>query len=576
MIAACGNFSSRRIARGLLFWTAARTLAFQSKNSLYSNPFGGIRSSSSRPSTTVRHLQISAHDAVGSSNTLSPLAVSVQESIQQVSFLQSSMDDFVLTLSVSGGCDSIALLHACMECSFHSTYLQVVHFNHQQRDAESDADASFVQQLCDMYRIPCKVELWQDANLSTFSQDTARQWRRQRLLQLTQQAMAEISTGSVGVVLTAHHREDSLESLILKALRGVHLLNLVGMNQITPLAQSVFLVRPWVHEFSKQDLIDYLQLENRPWREDKSNTSSKYMRNRVRNELFPLLHDMTDGTFLETRIPTWIQQSQELDNDLQPRVQALGTRVVDGDIFQWERSCQLVESDNLSVTSLVQSQTLYQWITKSSLDISYETFQRVVDQLRKFPQRQEWIMELGQGWSVQRKGAILRILKPTSNTAKNDKPVVWTWSIVSKDNLITVRDNTKGKLLNPFSKKEIILWVSADWISQNVNAYQTTVAAYSKDTKSKGLTFRPPWKSSSSSSSSVKLRQFLRGQGIPLHQRDDTPLLVVDDCIIAVQIRTENRCEWIVHGDYSSSEEVLPHECTAKVLIRLVGPDHYG
>lgn len=523
----------------------------------------------------------------GSSDFLSPLALSVEESVHRVATLCSA-EEVVITLSVSGGCDSVALFHACMECSFQpfqATHrrLQVVHFNHQQRGLESDADATFVEELCRDYQIPCTVELWQDSKTSTststavaapFSQDSARQWRRQRLLELTQQAMTSTTTTTttttdttapktcVGIILTAHHRDDSFESLTLKALRGVHLLNLVGMEPITPLlTKSIYLVRPWVKDFSKQDLIDYL--DHRPWREDPSNASPKYLRNRVRNELIPLLQEMTDGSFLETRVPTWVHQSRELAEDLQPRVQALwGHVVVPGDHnthddFHWEKSCQLVESSDLSITLLVQSQTLYQWITKSVQGVSYETLQRVLDQLRNHPQRQEWIMEVGQGWSVQRRGAVLRMLGPTLTFDQEmiDRPTVieWSWSLVVSDNngSTTPSDNGPNNFRwSSSTSNPLILCVSSDWVDQTLNFYQTTLAEY-EATKVNAITFRPPWKLST-----VKLRQFLRGQGVPLHQRDDTPLLIAKHSIVAVQIRNENRQEWVVHGDFYCKENV--------------------
>lgn len=725
---ATGKNPCRRFAKGLLLWTVAHhspstceSLVFRNSIARYHkhSPWGSRRrppgtcAQSIVPTTGTIVPGLSSHpsdqfsvstnhDSSGilssgtiadnnnattttssNNNNLSPLALAIQNSIDTVFRLQGNNngnddDDgtlvagdkntkkkvVVMTISVSGGCDSVAMLHACMECSWSlgleatiPTLVQVVHFNHQQRGIESDDDATFVQDLCRTYNIPCHVELWSkelvdldsdhddnydhddkdtlaSSKAPTFSQDAAREWRRQRLVKWTQQAMDTLSSsgdydGSVGIILTAHHKDDSMESLLLKALRGVHLLNLSGMSCLTPLpstssassSSSIFLMRPWIHHVSKQDLIDYLQQKKWSWREDKSNLSSKYLRNRVRNELIPLLQDMTDQSFLQSRIPTWIQQSQEMVQDLQPRIQALSNQVVirgrdgnhdeDHPYLEWEKSCRLVEStDDLAITPLVQSQTLYQWMTQhSACPVSHDTFQRVLNQLRNHPQKQEWILELGKGWKIQRQGGILRIKQPIttpttmsdSSTSHNMKePIGWSWSILSPEELDRIQRESFETFRNHqlpmrwLNQEEIILWISKDWmIPPTVTFYQTTVVEYEQEYQTSvlpqsnnsktSLMFCPPWKSASTP---IKLRQFLRGQGIPLHQRDHVPLLIANHCIVAVQIQKREDLhssnEWIVNREYyhysgempsstptEEQPDCNPNDTTTKVPIRL-------
>jgi tRNA(Ile)-lysidine synthetase-like protein len=659
---------------------------------------------SRRTDTTIRRLA-AHHHPNNAHDDISPLAASIERSIQQAlaEAVQSSssssslslLDEassvvskskqeelrLVLTLSVSGGCDSMALLHACMEWRNHASSLfvsnnnnnsketsilisiQVVHFNHQQRGDESDEDMALVQRTCEQYQLPCHVELWKSKeeeeehhdrpepeSLTAFSQDSARQWRRKRLLELTQEelqaqsvkkknnnttASVAATATSVGIILTAHHKDDSVESLLLKALRGVHLLNLSGMTPSSRLNNNdidndndnknksfLFLVRPWVQDISKQDLIEYMQNGDNSgrqleWREDESNASPKYLRNRVRNELIPLLQDLTNdgggGGVLDSRLSTWMQQSEELAADLQPRVQAhlkatlqrverssLGNNNIL--LFDWEQSCELLRNCNdYSATPLVQSQSLYRWMTElcsaSPPAVSHDAFQRLLEQLRQYPERNEWTLELGQGWSVQRKGTVLEMIsqksvlfEETSSTTK-DNTITWSWSLddsIMNTSSGTERNSDRWDASTISHDQPMIVWIPSDWLHDaglaSAGGSNSTVLAFCETTVldqqrhktvgSRALTFSPPWKSPASSS--IKLRQFLRGQGIPLHQREEIKLLMGrytttggivreedkdkdDEFLVAIQLprRTGGGGghEWLLNGPFSSNVE---------------------
>lgn len=236
----------------------------------------------------------------------------VEESFEKyiIRSLKDSSGNVLLLVGVSGGCDSIGLLHALVtvltrvkdnDIAFQlpkhadTTFqLHVVHFNHKQRGDASDKDAVFVQELCKDLKLPCHVYEWNSTDAASFSQDKARQWRQTTMYDLLQSLT---SFEQQGVVLTAHHLNDSEESLVLKMIRGVHLTNLVGMEPIvmgTKEMPSAIIVRPLLNA-RKTDIVDFLTLNQLEWREDESNASNKYLRNRVRNELIPLLSDMVGG-----------------------------------------------------------------------------------------------------------------------------------------------------------------------------------------------------------------------------------------------------------------------------------------
>ena len=125
---------------------------------------------------------------------------SIRDSLNRhvLSNLPPTTNEVVLLVGVSGGCDSVALLHALMRIlipssggyflfpdSFLKCRVNVVHFDHKQRGAESDGDRLFVQKLCEKLRVPCLVYEWQPESTSTgFSQDAARQWRQSTMCTL--------------------------------------------------------------------------------------------------------------------------------------------------------------------------------------------------------------------------------------------------------------------------------------------------------------------------------------------------------------------------------------------------------
>lgn len=234
----------------------------------------------------------------------------------------------LVLLAVSGGCDSIALFHAMeqltdkIEASTEnkriirtsetigqgtsattneiSCEIHVVHFDHQQRGKESDGDKLFVENLALEAGFAFHSFCWgedDDADIgqrSSFSQDAARNWRRANLIQLAN-VLASKNQSCASVILTAHHRDDCDETVLLKLLRGAHISNLSGMDAVHRSGHGgVVFAKPML-DIAKTDIEHFLITQGLTWREDSSNESNKYLRNRVRNELLPLLGDMVGG-----------------------------------------------------------------------------------------------------------------------------------------------------------------------------------------------------------------------------------------------------------------------------------------
>lgn len=178
-----------------------------------------------------------------------------------------------ILLLVSGGADSVFLFWQLLKCKqAHKLDFAVVHFNHHLRGLESEADAAFVQNLC----VKNAVEYFAidlQFNAKTGLQNNARKLRYQKACELAKRQ-------GFTTLATAHHSDDQLETLCMRKARGSGLKGLCGILPLTQI-QGLKLWRPLLH-WSKNDIKQSLADSQREFREDHSNSSQTYFRNRVR------------------------------------------------------------------------------------------------------------------------------------------------------------------------------------------------------------------------------------------------------------------------------------------------------
>lgn len=166
-------------------------------------------------------------------------------------------------VAVSGGVDSVVLLHALVSRGEHE--LVVAHFDHGIRK-ESHLDAQFVERLSNKYVVPFEVrreELGAEA-----SEEVARD-RRYLFLR-------EVAKKHGAIVATAHHMNDIAETIAINIARGT------GWRGVAVLAGDVY--RPLLH-MTKHDIRAYAESKRLDWREDSTNASDVYLRNRLRRKL---------------------------------------------------------------------------------------------------------------------------------------------------------------------------------------------------------------------------------------------------------------------------------------------------
>lgn len=188
-----------------------------------------------------------------------------------------------LLLAVSGGLDSVVLCELCQQAGYH---FSIAHCNFQLRGAESDRDETFVRQLALKYNVPVVVSRFETEQyalthkLST--QEAARELRYKWFTELLDSIKVNEGTATP-LLLTAHHADDDVETLLMHFFRGTGLQGLTGIPEMNQKIRRPLL------RFSREALEIFAKEKGLQWVEDSSNASSAYTRNYFRNELIPAL-----------------------------------------------------------------------------------------------------------------------------------------------------------------------------------------------------------------------------------------------------------------------------------------------
>lgn len=195
---------------------------------------------------------------------------------ENLSFLK----DKKLLIAVSGGIDSVVLTHLLSQLSFN---ISLAHCNFKLRGKESELDEKFVQNLAlklNLKHFTTSFETNNYAkkhNLST--QMAARELRYNWFYDI-------LTQNNFDYVLTAHHKDDMLETFLINFTRGTGLDGLTGIPTI-----NGKVVRPLL-PFSRVEIEEYANESEIKWREDKSNDSTKYYRNKIRHQVIPVLKEL--------------------------------------------------------------------------------------------------------------------------------------------------------------------------------------------------------------------------------------------------------------------------------------------
>ncbi len=212
--------------------------------------------------------------------------------LKNLQFLQGKK----LLLATSGGIDSMVLSELLLISGFEIT---LAHCNFNLRGNESDEDEAFVTNYAKNHNLKIHISNFdtnafaKDNKLST--QVAARQLRYMWFNEVLEQ-------NNLDYIITAHHADDNLETFLINFSRGTGLEGLTGIPQ-----QNGKIIRPLL-PFSRAQIENFASENQIKWREDSSNASDKYLRNKIRHDVVPILKSLN---------PNFLQSFQETSNHLQ-------------------------------------------------------------------------------------------------------------------------------------------------------------------------------------------------------------------------------------------------------------------
>jgi tRNA(Ile)-lysidine synthase len=216
----------------------------------------------------------------------------------------------VILVGVSGGIDSVVLLDLLSVISTRGwCTIHIAHCNHQLRGEASHQDELHVRRLASKYGLHFHHT---SADVTGYSKEynlgieTAARIMRYQFFEKAAKAC------HADAIATAHHSEDNAETLLMNLMRGSGITGLAGIPPRRDLDKKLSYIRPilWL---SKKEIEHYAKVRNLEWREDESNTSLNFTRNKIRHELLPMLRaEYSPGlTEVLNRTTTLMREAQE-------------------------------------------------------------------------------------------------------------------------------------------------------------------------------------------------------------------------------------------------------------------------
>ncbi|AMJ42298.1 tRNA lysidine(34) synthetase TilS [Anaerotignum propionicum] len=186
-----------------------------------------------------------------------------------------------IVVGVSGGADSMALLHLLNGFAGEQGWsITAVHVHHGLRGEEADRDRNFVQEICQEWKIPCKVyyfDVSKEAKARRLGTEEAGRLLRYEAFEQERQG---------GMIAVAHNKNDQGETVLMRLCRGAGVSGLTGIRPVRE-----FIIRPLLF-CTRKEIEEYCQDKGLSYCEDSTNRENNYTRNRIRNQVLPLLEEI--------------------------------------------------------------------------------------------------------------------------------------------------------------------------------------------------------------------------------------------------------------------------------------------
>ncbi len=245
-------------------------------------------------------------------------------------------------IAVSGGIDSMVLVDLFRKLEYD---FSILHCNFQLRGEESEAETQFLRDFCRNNQIQYILRYFDTTEYAEEHKLSTQLAARELRYSWFQEKLAK---NNYQYLLTAHHADDNLETFIINLSRGTGLEGLTGIP-----AQNDYVIRPLL-PFSRDEILTYAEENKLVWKEDSSNASYKYLRNKIRHKIVPILKELH---------PTFLDNFQKTQNYLIENQTFIKYEVNErfNDVVQIEENKKVI-----SIEKLLQLQNwktyLYHWL----------------------------------------------------------------------------------------------------------------------------------------------------------------------------------------------------------------------
>lgn len=298
------------------------------------------------------------------------MKVSVQNKLKSWGIDRKSL----LLIGVSGGPDSLSLLHLLFTSGFN---VLVVNVDHNLRD-ESRVESKYVEEFCrerDIKFYGVSVDTLAMVKENGISiEEAARKLRYSELFKIANEVKAD-------AVCVAHNADDQVETVLMHLIRGTGLTGLTGMKDYSIIPEwdsEIPVIRPLITE-SRKDIEEYCDLNGLNPVQDESNQDNKFMRNRIRNKLIPLLEDYNPNIR-----NSLFQMSEILSADLNMIKDIVDDAWVNS-VYSFSKECVILNRVELSEYSIAIQRHLFRnaiYYLKSGLrDVSFNTINIITNSL---------------------------------------------------------------------------------------------------------------------------------------------------------------------------------------------------
>ena len=383
---------------------------------------------------------------------------------QNLSFLKKAK----LVLAISGGIDSVVLAHLCK--AFHLNFA-LAHCNFSLRGEESDTDEDFVLELAEQLDVEVFIQNFDTqayADLHKRSiQMAARELRYDWFNELAKQLQFDY-------ILTAHHADDNLETFLINFTRGTGLNGLTGIPEI-----NGNIVRPLL-PFSREAIEAYAETNKLKWREDSSNTSRKYLRNKLRHEVVPILKEINPQ--LLDSFQCTLDYLNDTANIVEERLNTFSKRAIatkdDSSISYKISELKKVNNPKAYLFELFKDYGFTEWNDVVDL-LNAETGKYVKSGTHRLIKHRDYLILTDLCHSEQSEESIL--------INENDKTVETTLGILFFDEADALVDNSRNCIYTDKDKLkfplELRVWKQGDYFFPLGMKGKKKVSKYLKDEK---------------------------------------------------------------------------------------------